>query len=553
MKKNLKNKILIGLAILAISAIAGASNKQINSRKIKQTTVLATEAATKEKTPKVASVQVIDEQSKYNPHLNDAVVPASDSIVTLKEGKLQGSKHDGIYQYLGVPYAEAKERFVKAKPVTPWKGVKQALKYGNQSLQTEFLSGKMLDGEGYSNDALNLNIWTPSLNKNAKKPVMVWFHGGGFSSGSANEAHYDGENLSKIGDVVVVTVNHRLNMLGYFDLSAYGEKYRNSGNLGIVDLMDSLTWVKENIAQFGGDPNNVTIFGESGGGAKVTALMASPEAKGLFHKAIIESGATNVPDGYFLTEKVSKALTERILQKLNIDKNNLDKLQTLPYGEMYKVAQEAQKEIAQEYKLPASIGEGYSLAWRPVADGKFISSNPLISNQFAVISKDIPLLIGSNLNEWTTFMPNLRHANITAEQKAMYAKAYPNENPEDADLVDTLIRLAMLRIMTFKSDQNGAPVYSYVFTKQVRDAGSYHTSEIPFVFNNNKDETELSRQMATAWANFARYGKPTAPGLPEWKPYERKNRGTMILDDKSEYRENHDSDLIKSLEPNFKY
>ncbi len=280
-------------------------------------------------------------------------------------------------------------------------------------------------------------------------------------------------------------------------------------------------------------------------------MESIPETKRLFHKAIIESGATNVETDY--SEKISKELTEKILQKLNINKNNLDKLQTMPYEQMFKVAGEVQQEMAEKYKLPAAFGQGYSLSWHPTIDGKFMSTNPLVSNQFAVISKDVPLLIGSNLNEWTTFMPNLRYTNMTAAQKALYAKAYPNENPEDADLADTLIRLAMLRIMTVKSDQNGAPVYSYVFTKQVGDTGSYHTAEIPFVFNNNKEETELSRQMATAWTNFARYGKPSAPGLPEWKPYERKNHGTMILDDKSEYRENQDRDLMKSLEPNFKY
>ena len=221
---------------------------------------------------------VLHAAANYNPHLKDAVVASDASIVQVTGGRIRGSVQNGIYQYLGVPYAEARERFVKAGPVTPWKGVKDATQYGAISPQYLFGTEKPISDVPVSNNCQNLNIWTSTLDAGAKKPVMVWLHGGGFVSGSGNEAWYDGENLSRKGDVVVVTVNHRLNVLGHLDLSAYGDKYKDSPNVGSMDMVEALRWIRANIAKFGGDPNNVTLFGQSGGGSKVE-LMSAPSAK----------------------------------------------------------------------------------------------------------------------------------------------------------------------------------------------------------------------------------------------------------------------------------
>lgn len=216
------------------------------------------------------------------------------AVAQTQAGKVQGYVQNGVVTYKGVPYATA-ERFMPPQKVANWQGEKLALTYGEVCPQVPmggrsffFTGPEMTEGES----CLNLNVWSPSVSDGKKRAVMVWIHGGGFQSGASNDLDsYDGANLARTGDVVVVSVNHRLNAMGFLDLSAYGDQFKQSANLGMQDLVASLEWVKENIAQFGGDPNNVTIFGESGGGAKVLTLMAMPSAKGLFHKAVVQSGA----------------------------------------------------------------------------------------------------------------------------------------------------------------------------------------------------------------------------------------------------------------------
>ena len=421
-------------------------------------------------------------QSQYNPHLNDKVSADASSLVKVESGLMRGSLHDGIYQYLGVPYAEALERFVRATPVKPWKGIFNALSYGPISEQQIFGTSEPLKGVATGNNVQNLNIWTPSLNTKSKKPVMVWLHGGGFSSGSANEAQYHGENLSRIGDVVVVGVNHRLNALGHLDLSEFSDKYRNSANVGGLDLIDALTWIKNNIENFGGDPDNVTIFGESGGGAKVLELMSSPLAKGLFHKGIVQSGAVESMGVVFNSKESSKALGREILKELNIMPKDIEVLQSLPMELIWKASAAAQKKVAERYKIPASLGIDYVMDWEPVSGTDFLPTNPVVENGFASSGKDVPLLIGSNLTEWGTILPQARHDNVTEEQKKLFTEAYPDEDPELVSVVDTtVIRLPLLKIMLHKVRQKGAPVYAYVFTRQIGDDQVYHTAEIPFV------------------------------------------------------------------------
>lgn len=259
--------------------------------------------------------------SKVSQSENQTSGSSDKTVVQVESGKLRGSiTENGVYSFKGVPYAEAKERFVLASPVEKWDGVRDATEYGKISSQMGFGNTSFVSAEISSNNCQNLNIWTPALD-GKKRAVMVWFHGGGFSSGSAQEnTSYDGANLAKKGDIVVVSVNHRLNILGYFDLSAYGEKYRYSGNAGIQDLVDSLNWIKRNIAAFGGDADNVTIFGESGGGAKVMAMMTTPRAKGLFKRGIIESGSTDTMGVVFTKKEVAQYITEKTLAELGITK-----------------------------------------------------------------------------------------------------------------------------------------------------------------------------------------------------------------------------------------
>ena len=235
------------------------------------------------------------------------------TIVETANGKIRGSLTDSVYQYLGIPYAEAKERFTPAAPVQPWSGVLDANAVGAMSPQSGMLGMSAGNQDGTDNNCQNLNIWTPGIMDGQKRAVMVWLHGGGFSTGSANQELYSGKDLSASGDVVVVSVNHRLGVAGFLDLSAYGEKYRYSGNAGLTDLVQALEWIHENIAAFGGDPENVTLFGQSGGGAKVLALMTTPYAKGLFQKGIVQSGATETMGVTFTQKEVSADLTAEVL------------------------------------------------------------------------------------------------------------------------------------------------------------------------------------------------------------------------------------------------
>lgn len=474
--------------------------------------------------------------------LDSAETPDSeaDGVVRTTAGLVQGTDEDGIYRYLGIPYAQATERFVPAEDVEPWDGVFVADTYGAISPQGSISGvGGSSDQTGTDNNCQNLNIWTPGINDGEKRPVMVWLHGGGFSTGSANEAQYDGENLSRSGDVVVVSVNHRLNVFGHLDLSAYGDKYEYSENVGITDIVDALEWVQDNIEAFGGDPDNVTVFGQSGGGAKVLALMTSPYAEGLFDKGIVQSGATETMGVRFNTQESSTALTGNILDILGITAENIEDIQTVPADELQAAAQQALQQTGEELQIPAALGGGYSMDWEPVVDGDFLPTDPVTGDSFAEAGRDIPLLIGSNLNEWSGFFASEPIEQTGALTEALRA-AYPNKPDLTADQVDsTTIRLPLLKIMSHKADQGGAPVYAYMFTY----GNSYHTAEIPYVFNNvdgSAEQQALAAQISAAWVNFARTGTPGADGLPAWEPYTRESGATMILDTEPALVYHHD-------------
>ena len=459
--------------------------------------------------PQTERVQETESETQIAGESEETLEEAQDTegVVQTTAGMVQGTNENGIYRYLGVPYAEAKERFVPAEDVTPWDGIRMADTYGPMSPQGAISGLGSADGqEGTDNNSQNLNIWTPGVNDGEKRPVMVWLHGGGFSTGSANEEGYDGEALSRSGDVVVVSVNHRLNVFGYLDLSAYGEKYKDSANVGIRDIVDSLEWIQENIEAFGGDPDNVTVFGQSGGGAKVLALMTSPYAKGLFHKGIVQSGATETMGVIFNSKEASERAAEKILEKLGITAENIEDIQTVSVEDLETAAAEALPETGEELKLPAALGSGYSMDWEP-----------------------------------------------TEELTEALLEAYPDKEGLTAEQIDTTtIRLPLLKIMTHKADQNGAPVYAYLFTY----GNSYHGAEIPYVFDHisgNEEEQTLAEQMSQAWINFARTGIPGAEGIPKWEAYTRENGETMLLDIEPELVYHHDRELLSILVPDYEY
>ncbi len=408
---------------------------------------------------------------------------------------------------------------------------------------------------------------------------MVWLHGGGFSTGSAVEqATYDGASLAREGDVVVISVNHRLNVLGYLDLSAYGDEYKYSGNIGILDLIDALKWIHKNAEVFGGDPDNITLFGESGGGAKILALMESPYANGLFKRGIVESGATEMMGVRFMDKEWSSRVTELTMQYLVLD--NVEDLQNIPYSDLAAASDKALIEVANEFEIPAALGGGYGLSWEPVVDGDLIPSDPVTEDGFAKGAEDYGLLIGSNLTEWSAISlvsnPALgqfntpqtwseeeteerlqeaygEHADEIAEE---FLKAYPNKTRADAVYIDfDTIRIPMLKIMNAKAKNSNENVYAYVFswTSSLMNGvfSSYHTSEIPFVFSNiekadttiggGDDAAALEKRMSQAWINYARTGNPG------WEPYTIDGGATKIFDSEDRVVYHHDQRLIELL------
>ncbi|MBO6204023.1 MAG: carboxylesterase/lipase family protein [Selenomonas sp.] len=520
------------------------------------------------------------------------------AVADTKEGKLQGYVHHGIYNYKGVPYAQA-ERFQPPKPVSPWSGVKTAMSYGMVSPQLVDQAHDIFPPHWYwphweprnyaqSDDCQNLNIWTPGLKDGKKRPVMVWLHGGGYFMGaSAVEDVYDGENLSRKGDVVVVSINHRLNSVGFLDLSAYGDKYKDSANAGMLDIVAALEWIQRNIENFGGDPGNVTVFGQSGGGAKILTLTAMSRAKGLFHKAIIQSGAVEHMGMSLPDQEVSRRVAELTLDNLGVTADNVDLLQTIPYSVLSSAGNKALDQAAKEFGPERMYVAGNG--WTPIVDGKNVTQNPVLDG-FSENSKGIPLMIGTVANEWTTInqwatMDKSQSDNKNNWSKAevekrlhdkygdktdairqAFHKAYPDKPEANALYVDTWQRTRAMKTAGIKADQQGAPVYNYVFSWETPVMGgfamAYHCAEIPFVFNNielsatatgaTKEAYDLADKISDAWINFARTGNPNAKGLPEWPAYTRKNGATMILDNKSEVRYHHDDELMDLLEPDYR-
>lgn len=519
------------------------------------------------------------------PQASPLVAASGVAVVETDAGRLQGFIHRGIYTYRGVPYAQA-DRFMPPTRVPHWDGVRTALTYGYVSPQVNSTQiddvGEFLTPHRYGipdENCQNLNVWTPGINDGGKRPVMVWFHGGGFTNGSSIEqVAYDGENLSRAGDVVVVTVNHRLNVVGFLDLSAYGAKYQRSANVGIMDLVASLEWVRRNAAAFGGDPGNVTIFGQSGGGGKVTTLMATPAAKGLFHKAIIQSGSLPAMGMTLPESKTTRRIAESVLQDLGLDASKVDELQRVPYARLNEAGDKALRKVADETGFTNLLGMR-SLMWAPLMDGDYIPAQPFGSSAPA-LSRDVPVLVGTTLTEipLAALDPKLRgceswnlgQVKAYFSQKygaaadtlvAAFQKAYPNLKPSDWLFVDSTFRPGAITTAQLKADQGGAPVYAYLFAWQspVMDGRNRanHCMEIPFAFNNVQITEQvhgggpaaqaLADSVSGAWVAFARTGNPNHEGLPAWPAYTRTGGAVMLFDTTSAVRQHHDRDLMSIL------
>ncbi len=473
-------------------------------------------------------------------------------IVRTESGMVKGFNHEGTMGFLGIPYAKV-ERFMPPMPVDKWDTIRVCDHWGPQVMQNTW--GKKLgEDEMSEKNSCVLNVWTTDTK--ACKPVMLWLHGGGFDSGTS--AWNPGMCLAK-KDVVVVSINHRLNILGFLDLSACGEKYRFSGNVGMLDVVQALQWIQENIRQFGGDPSNVTIFGESGGGGKVGTLLCMPSARGHFHKAIIMSGTILNVNTKAMTEELGKA----VLKELNIDAEHVDRIKDVPYEDLYAAGQRA---------MAASIGTrkpGTPMMWGfgPTPDGEVLLQQPF-QNGFAEISTDVPILIGTTFNE----LQRLRYdrkmtlqearkelvatfGNETDDYVKAFAKAYPDYIPQDLLSIDWLFRPKTIITADEIAESREAKTYMYMFTwRSPVNNGSIHGHELKFCFNTlhhaenelpspTEEDLHLADIMSSVWAQFAKTGNPNIDELPYWRSYTKDNGEIMVFNHQCMIRNNPDREL----------
>lgn len=485
---------------------------------------------------------------------------SNESIVKISSGVIEGVKTNGIYSFKGIPYAQA-ERFMPSHACEAWQDTLECKKYGPWAKQNEN-DGRSAEGKG---DFL-ANVWTSGLNDGGKRPIMMWIHGGGFSFGSANADPTDGTALAKKG-AVVVSINHRLGVMGFLDLSDFGGKWQQSVNVGMLDIVTALKWAKENADVFGGDADNITIFGESGGGGKVGTLLCMPEAKGLFQRAIIQSGAKiNITDS-----EISKKLGKSVVDALGLTAETLDEIQTMNCDSLMKISDKCQASILGA-RTPGSIK---MWGFCPTADGKTLLKQPYTPG-LSELAKDIPIIIGSTFNELEqkyytdTTLDRTKFDNIMAKRYGEDAKAfeeafleaYPNGSLADMLGIDSNIRTLTLATADAVSANNNAPVYVYLLT-WVSDfdeegSGCYHSLDIPLCFNNPYDEryqvkkgdskaAVIADKMSDLWFSFAKSGKPEAKGVPKWEAYDKEKGATLILDNECEMKYGFDKKLENIL------
>ena len=449
-------------------------------------------------------------------------------VVRTTSGKVQGVEEEGTIAFKGIPYAKI-ERFMPPQKVDPWDTVMVCDKYGPYAMQTGGFPGTTMSEE----NTCTLNVWTKDTD--AKMPVMLWIHGGGYATG--HSSWNPGYGLAQ-KDVVFVSLNHRLNILGYLDLSSFGEKYKYSGNVGELDIVAALEWIRDNIKRFGGDPDNVTIMGHSGGGGKVGSIMCMPSAKGLFHKAIVYSGVIVGNN----TTATSSKLGEAVVRELGIAPEEIDKIQTVPYDELNKAGQRATAGL-----------RGIAGGFAPTMDGEVIVAQPF-TPAFAEFSKQIPIIIGTTRNE---FGANYYGKDVTLDEARKmlaptfgedtdafiqaYFEAYPDGSLQDMLSLDRTFRFNSVISCRGINEQGGAPVWNYLFDwRKPSDNYSAHGDELPFFFNTIEAETRkvpeitpevarLEEVMSDYWVNFAYTGDPNGEGLPKWHSYAEANEPCMIF------------------------
>jgi para-nitrobenzyl esterase len=481
---------------------------------------------------------------------------AAPAIATTSSGKVRGTTLDGINIFKGIPYGATtagKNRFMPPVKPAPWTDIRDALAYGPTAPQATGRARSNVPPE--SEDCLVLNVFTPALGSGRGRPVMVWLHGGGFSYGTGSSAIVDGTNLARTGDVVVVTINHRLGVFGYTYLGeAGGSEFALSGAAGMLDIIAALEWVRENIDRFGGDPNLVTIFGQSGGGRKVATLMSMPDAKGLFHRAIIESGAVL----RLVAKDDAVKNADLLLAELGLQKTQIRELQNVPMARL----------LAADAAIAAKVAvrEPGQTANSPTVDGRTIPRHPWDPDAPA-LSSSIPLMIGYARTEETLYdrpTPEtlaLDEAGLRKRASARlggdpekvidaFRKAHPDATPWDLWILiatdhprGTYARETAKR----KAVQNGAPAYLYRFDWETPEGGGHmrspHTVEIPFVFNNiaiagpliskMPEVHALAKKVSASWVAFARSGDPNVAGLPKWPAYSASARDTMLFNNDS--------------------
>lgn len=519
-------------------------------------------------------------------------------IAETVDGRLHGFKSDEVYHFHGIRYAEA-GRFEMPGPVQPWEGIKDAKAYGyicpllpvephEEGSQNGAPENSFEMPHVYwpvSENCQYLNVWTKHINEDAKRPVMVWLHGGGYCSGSSIELPaYDGHNLADHGDVVVVNLNHRLNVIGFLDLSSYGEEYKYSGCLGMADIIEALRWVHRNITAFGGDPDNVTIAGQSGGGGKVAALLQMPEADGLYAKAVIESGALHEPEAdpsvaegtkaadadQPLCEKAAEEkaawqqLGRRTAEELGLDEESIEKIKTVSYQELAEAATRAAISLHRMTGMmmftPSPV-EGYytgTYAWAG----------------FRRETANIPVMVGTVLGEFT-FMHYLGDKNSYTEvekkkilQKELgvqteeileeFTRIYPDKDILYAMSADTKFRRPAAAMAKARATFTSAPVYVYQMNLIVPYMGGlalWHCGEIPFVFRNVELEPMLCTAdysekvqdvVSSAWLNFMEKGAPGSSDM-RWDAYTKEVPNIMFLDESSGQTRESDQKLLEML------
>jgi para-nitrobenzyl esterase len=549
------------------------------------------------------------------------------AVVLTKSGELQGLTHDGIHIFKGVPYAAPPTgtgRYMPPAKLTPWSGRRNAFSYGPNCPQGGMRGGGPKPGETENEghvegragknanadhnvhdgqdanaslnahagqtakadqrahtdqtdmflgprdeDCLFLNVWTSALD-GGKRPVMFWLHGGGFAEGSGKQ---NGENLARRGDVVVVTINHRIGVLGFLDLTAYGPEFSKSANVGMLDVVAALEWVRDNIDKFGGDAGNVTIFGQSGGGGKVTALMAMPIAKGLFHKAIVMSGSmlyANTPDE-------SATVASTVLSELGLSKQDATRICEVPIDKLVAAG------TATRNKLEAhtAFTMGRQL-WGPTLDSEVLPNVPF-DPALPLISTSIPLMVGTTINEFGIAMRGPKGPPMTEAvlQEKLFGtfglksrriievahNLYPEAKPDEIFALVTaniMFRGRALQQAERQSAADKAPVYSYLFCfgshGESGKLGALHASDIAFAFyemddwafaDGKADAIAMAAKISDAWIAFARKGDPSHPGLPTWPQFNPKQENEMFFNTRSEVRTGYDRELRKLLSYEF--